>query len=122
MWATVPVVSHGTPLEEAFEHHFYPDTLSTDLHRYSVEEPLSVTLPQVMSKMLCLGMSLEDVILKTTAVPAKALGKEHLIGTLLAGVRQTCWYSICRQVASRLHRHASGGAARPRNKLCRSWW
>jgi len=70
---------------KAFELHFYPDTLSTDLHRYSALEPLNVTLPQVMSKMLCLGMSLEDTVLKTTAIPARALGKDHLIGTLRPG-------------------------------------
>jgi dihydroorotase len=69
----------------AFEHHFYPDTLSTDLHRYSASEPLCVTLPQVMSKMLCIGMSLEDTILKTTAVPARILGREQAIGTLRPG-------------------------------------
>jgi len=71
----------------AFEHHFYPDTLSTDLHRYSVCEPLSVTLPQVMSKMLCIGMSLTDVIQKTTVIPARALGRENEIGTLTPGAR-----------------------------------
>jgi dihydroorotase len=70
---------------KAFEHHFYPDTLSTDLHRYCAAEPLIVTLPQVISKMLCLGMSLEDAISKTTTVPAKVLGKEHEIGTLRPG-------------------------------------
>jgi len=69
----------------AFENSFYPDTLSTDLHRYSVTEPLIVTLPQVMSKMLSIGMRLEDVILKTTAAPAKVLGREHEIGTLAPG-------------------------------------
>ncbi|HYM05486.1 MAG TPA: amidohydrolase/deacetylase family metallohydrolase [Terriglobales bacterium] len=71
----------------AFEQHFYPDTLSTDLHRYSVSEPLSVTLPQVMSKMLCLGMSVEDVVLKTTAAPARALGRQREIGTLRPGAQ-----------------------------------
>jgi dihydroorotase len=71
----------------AFEHHFYPDTISTDLHRYSAAEPLCVSLPQVMSKMLCLGMSLEDAILKTTAVPARALGREREIGTLAPGAQ-----------------------------------
>jgi dihydroorotase len=71
----------------AFEHHFYPDTLSTDLHRYSVSEPLSVSLPQVMSKMLSIGMSLEDVILKTTAVPARVLGSGREIGTLTPGAQ-----------------------------------
>ena len=71
----------------AFEQHFYPDTLSTDLHRYSVSEPLCITLPQVMSKMLCIGMSLVDVVLKTTAVPARVLGREHDIGTLARGAQ-----------------------------------
>src|SRR5581483_9481133 len=71
----------------AFEHHFYPDTLSTDLHRYSVCDPLNVTLPQVMSKMLCIGMSLEDAIAKTTAVPAKVLARESEIGTLVPGAQ-----------------------------------
>src|SRR5205807_3642478 len=70
---------------KAFELFFYPDTISTDLHRYCAPPPLCVTLPQVMSKMLCLGMSLEDVISKSTAIPAKALGKEHEIGTLKHG-------------------------------------
>ena len=70
---------------KAFEHHFYPDTISTDLHRYCAAEPLSVTLPDVMSKMLCLGMSLEDAVLKTTVTPARALGMEHKLGTLKPG-------------------------------------
>ncbi len=71
----------------AFEHDFYPDTLSTDLHRYSAAEPLCVSLPQVMSKMLCLGMSMEDAILKTTTVPARVLGREREIGTLAPGAQ-----------------------------------
>ncbi|MCU1275381.1 MAG: amidohydrolase, partial [Bryobacterales bacterium] len=69
------------------EHHFYPDTISTDLHRYSAPEPLCVSLPQVMSQMLCLGMSLEDVISKTTAVPARVLNREQQIGTLAPGTQ-----------------------------------
>lgn len=71
--------------QKAFEHHFFPDTLSTDLHRYSVTEPLYISLPNVMSKFLCLGMSLSDVILKTTFAPAKVLGRENEIGTLRPG-------------------------------------
>ncbi len=71
--------------QRAFEHYFYPDTISTDLHRYSVDEPWSVTLPQVMSKHLCLGMSLAEVVLKTTYAPARALGRENEIGSLRIG-------------------------------------
>lgn len=71
--------------QKAFEHHFYPDTISTDLHRYCAAEPLNVTLPDVMSKMLCLGMSIEDAVLKTTTAPAQALGRPQEIGTLKLG-------------------------------------
>jgi dihydroorotase len=71
--------------QKAFEHHFYPDTISTDLHRYCVGPPLFVSLPDVMSKFLCLGMSLNDVVFKATLAPARALGREDKIGTLRCG-------------------------------------
>ena len=71
--------------QKAFEHEFYPDTLSTDLHRYSIPEPFQATLPEVMSKFLCLGMSLRDIILKTTWMPSKILGRQDSIGTLRIG-------------------------------------
>jgi dihydroorotase len=68
----------------AFEYAFYPDTISTDLHRYSVER-WALDMPTTMSKFLHLGMSLEDVILKSTAAPAKAIGRDGELGTLRAG-------------------------------------
>jgi dihydroorotase len=69
----------------AYEHHFWPDTISTDLHRYSVNEPWSVTLPNVMSKFLALGMSIRDVIAKTTILPAAVLKREGSMGSLRPG-------------------------------------
>lgn len=71
--------------QRGFEHHFYPDTLSTDLHRYNVGEPFWLTLPDVMSRFLCLGMSLRDAVAKTTAAPARVLGREKELGTLRPG-------------------------------------
>lgn len=71
--------------QKAFEHYFYPDTISTDLHRYCVGPPLFITLPDVMSKFLCLGLNLNDVVFKTTLAPARALGREDQIGTLRCG-------------------------------------
>jgi dihydroorotase len=71
--------------QRAFEHHFWPDTISTDLHRYSVDPPWSLTLPQVMSKFMCLGMSLAEVIAKTTSAPAAVLHRENEIGSLRPG-------------------------------------
>jgi dihydroorotase len=70
----------------AFELAFYPDTISTDLHRYCVEDPFHVDLLNTMSKFLALGMMLEEVILKSTHSPAKAVHKEDEIGTLRKGV------------------------------------
>jgi dihydroorotase len=71
--------------QRGFEHHFYPDTISTDLHRYNVAAPFHLTLPDVMSRFLCLGMSLYDTVLKTTAAPARVLGRQQEIGTLRPG-------------------------------------
>ncbi len=71
--------------QRGFEHHFYPDTLSTDLHRYNVGEPFWLTLPDVMARFLCLGMSLGDAIAKTTVTPARVLGRETELGTLRPG-------------------------------------
>jgi dihydroorotase len=68
--------------QRAFELSFYPDTISTDLHRYSVEDPFSVTLLDTLSKFLALGMTLEEVIEKSTFCPAKVLQLENEIGTL----------------------------------------
>lgn len=68
----------------AFEHFFYPDTISSDLHRLSVER-FSLDLPSTMSKFLHLGMPLADVILKTTTAPARAIGRESELGTLAPG-------------------------------------
>jgi len=70
--------------KSAFERHFHPDTISTDLHRFSIER-WCFDMPTTMSKFLHLGMTLEDVILKTTHAPAKVIGRGHEIGTLRPG-------------------------------------
>jgi len=75
--------SWGTA-KKAFEHFFYPDTISTDLHRYSVER-WAFDMLTTMSKFLHLGMSIEDVILKSTWAPAKAIRRERELGTLRVG-------------------------------------
>jgi dihydroorotase len=69
---------------KAFEHFFYPDTISTDLHRFSIAR-WAFDMPSVMSKFLHMGMPLEDVILKSTWAPAKAIGRDHQLGTLRPG-------------------------------------
>ena len=69
---------------KAFEHTFYPDTISTDLHRYNVEQVV-FDLPTTMSKFLLLGMSLAEVVEKATLAPAQAIGRAPELGSLLPG-------------------------------------
>ncbi len=59
MSGTAVEASPGTSARKAFEHAFYPDTISTDLHRYCVGAPFNVDLLNTMSKLLALGMTLE---------------------------------------------------------------
>lgn len=65
------------------EQGFLPDTISTDLHKSSVMLP-HATMPNVMSKLLNLGMTIEQVIERSTVNPAKAIGRKEL-GTLSEG-------------------------------------
>ena len=63
---------------------FVPDTISTDLHAGSVGIQQS-TMPNVMSKMMLLGMNLKDVLVRSTANPAKEIGRYPELGTLGVG-------------------------------------
>jgi dihydroorotase len=68
----------------AITQGFLPDTISTDLHSGSIFIQQS-DMPNVMSKMMFLGMSLEDVVLRATVNPAKEVGRYPEIGTLGVG-------------------------------------
>jgi len=63
---------------------FPPDTISTDLHRSSILGP-QPDMPNCISKMMLLGMSLQDAIMRSTANPAKAIRRFPEIGTLGQG-------------------------------------
>jgi dihydroorotase len=63
----VPIVAEG----------FLPDTISTDLHITSMNAGMKDML-NVMSKFLAMGLSVEDVILRSTWNCARALRQEHL--------------------------------------------
>jgi dihydroorotase len=52
---------------------FLPDSISTDLHVYSVAGPV-VDLPTTMAKFLHLGVPIPDVIALTTVGPARSVG------------------------------------------------
>ena len=69
---------------KAIAQGFYPDSISTDLHGESIMLPQS-DMPNVMSKMMVLGMTLNDVILRATVNPAKEIHRFPEIGTLSVG-------------------------------------
>jgi dihydroorotase len=63
---------------------FVPDTISTDLHKGSVGIQQS-DMPNLMSKMMLLGMSFQDVLVRSTVNPAKEIGRYPELGTLGVG-------------------------------------
>jgi dihydroorotase len=83
-------VGHG---EGSFAYHvarsalaqgFPPDTISSDLHSHNVDGPV-FDQATTLSKLLHLGMPLEDVIRAATSTPAAAVRREARIGALAAG-------------------------------------
>ncbi len=68
----------------ALEQGFAPDTISTDVHTYSIRSP-AVDLATTMTKFLHLGMPLEECVRRVTAAPASAFRLGHGIGSLAAG-------------------------------------
>src|SRR5436305_6571601 len=62
---------------------FLPDVISSDVHALSINGPAFDQLV-TMSKFLCLGMELADVIRASTRAPAVALGRAD-IGRLAIG-------------------------------------
>lgn len=70
-----------TVATKAMAQGFLPDTISTDLHATSIlaGQP---DMPNCMSKMMLLGMSLQDAVLRSTVNPAKEIGRYPELGTL----------------------------------------
>ena len=62
---------------------FAPDCISSDVHALCIDGP-AFDLLTTMSKFLCLGMKLDDVVRAATATPAKAIRRDDL-GSLLPG-------------------------------------
>ena len=61
-----------------------PDTISTDLHTGCVYGP-TYNLVTTLNKFLYLGLSLEEVIQRATAAPAKVIGRLEGLGALKVG-------------------------------------
>ena len=69
---------------QALDAGFVADTISTDIYNLSVNGPV-YDMPTTMSKLLHLGMSFDDVLLRSTANPAKIINRIPKLGTLQAG-------------------------------------
>ena len=74
-------VGHGggsfdfTVAEVALPGGCGPDTISSDIHVFSGNSPGVPYLPNVMSKFMILGYSLEQVVTMTTTAPAKIINR-----------------------------------------------
>ncbi|WP_166298232.1 amidohydrolase family protein [Bradyrhizobium sp. 2S1] len=84
-------VGHGggsfdfTVAEIAIPAGCTPDTISSDIHVFSGNSPGIPFLPNVMSKFLAMGSSLDQVVAMATAVPARIINRAPKIGTLQRG-------------------------------------
>ena len=67
----------------AIQDGFSPDSISTDLHMGNIHGSV-ISMLDTMSKCLVMGMPVPEVISKSTAMPAVAIGRPEL-GTLSVG-------------------------------------
>jgi len=67
----------------AMQNGFSPDSISTDLHIGNVNGPV-VDMLTTMSKLLNIGLPLDELIFRSTVTPAREIGHPEL-GTLSAG-------------------------------------
>jgi dihydroorotase len=67
----------------AIKQGFLPDAISTDLHQGSANGS-ALHMPNTMSKFLCMGVSLEDVVRLSTSAPAQIINRPEL-GNLSVG-------------------------------------
>ncbi len=69
---------------KAMADGFLCDTISTDIYNLNIKGPV-FDMPTTMSKMMYLGMSFDDVLMRTTLAPAKIVGRVEGLGTLAVG-------------------------------------
>ena len=82
-------IGHGTgsfsyeSAEKMLAAGILPDVISSDIHQLAVQGP-AFDMPTVMSKFLNLGLTVDEVIERTTTAPAKAMRRPDL-GTIKPG-------------------------------------
>jgi len=73
-----------TVASKAMAQGFMPDSISTDLHPSSIMIP-QVNMPNCISKIMALGMTLQEAILRATVNPAREIKRFPELGTLSEG-------------------------------------
>ena len=69
---------------KALDDGFLPDSISTDIYTLNINGPV-YDMPTTMSKFLYLGMSFDDILLRSTANPARVVNRLPGLGTLAVG-------------------------------------
>ncbi|MEZ5401655.1 MAG: amidohydrolase/deacetylase family metallohydrolase [Bryobacteraceae bacterium] len=69
---------------KALDAGFVVDTISTDIYNLNVNGPV-FDMPTTMSKMLHLGMDFDEVLLRSTANPARVVNRVDGMGKLQIG-------------------------------------
>ncbi|MBI4904057.1 MAG: amidohydrolase/deacetylase family metallohydrolase [Acidobacteria bacterium] len=68
----------------ALDAGFLPDSISTDVYNQNVNGPVH-DMPTTMSKLLLLGMNLNDALKRSTINPARVVKRIEGLGTLTVG-------------------------------------
>lgn len=74
-------------IRQALDDGFAPDIISTDIIGFSIYGSKIHSLLSVMSQYLGIGMELQEIVRAVTATPAKIMGLEGKIGTLIVGAQ-----------------------------------
>ena len=104
--------------EKAFAQDLIPHTISSDLQQFNVVRPAK-SLANVMSAMLRLGMTVQQVIERVTWNAAKAISLTDRAGSLKPGCQPTSPYFVSIPANSRSPT-ATPRSARPRSRSSRS--
>jgi dihydroorotase len=70
--------------ENAFKQDFFPDTITSDLNGAGLVAQV-FDFPNILSKFLLLGMSLDQVLERATVIPSKVIPTLKGLGTLKTG-------------------------------------
>jgi dihydroorotase len=69
----------------AIQQHFYPDSISTDLHATSMNSTM-IDMPTMMSKLMAMGLPQREAILRSTWMPAQVIHHPELGHLTVGGI------------------------------------